>query len=151
MPAAVALALCCLVVAAVATPYSNCTDGEPAILSLDVQGCNESPCPVVAGTEIIADVLFAVEKPTESVSPLVEAVVFGATITYPVPEPDGCKSLVQAECPLEHGEHVTYRLQMSLPKGLPGLTLPVRLTLKDDNADPMACFQISVKVVTSSA
>lgn len=50
---------------------------------------------------------------------LVKAYVLGITIDYPLDDPNVCNALVLAECPIEPGEMITYRLLFPLLEAFP--------------------------------
>lgn len=70
----------------------------------------------------------------------------GATIPYPYPEQDACKSLINGECPLKKDAEVTYNLEMPISKTYPTVTINIEFSLVDENKNVQVCFNVDVKV-----
>lgn len=47
------------------------------------------------------------------------AVALGVQTNYPLPTPDACQGLINAECPLDKGEEVTYQFEMPILQSFP--------------------------------
>lgn len=66
---------------------------------------------------------------------------------YPLPQQNACLGLVNAECPLDKGEHVTYKLKMPVEKFYPKVSMTIQLELLDDSNQSQVCVKIPAKVV----
>ena len=128
------------------TQVLNC-DGQPAAQNVQITGCSSLPCSFKRGSNVQADISFVVTENTKSLKPVVD-VMFGTThVKYPLPQQDACKGLTNAECPLEKGQHVTYKLQMPIEKFYPKISLTIQLALVDQNDKTQMCVKIPSKVV----
>lgn len=72
--------------------------------------------------------------------------VMGATIQYPYPEQDACKSLTNGECPLKKDAKVTYNLEMPISKSYPSVTINIEFSLLDEKKNVQVCFNVDLKV-----
>lgn len=145
-----ALAACiifaiCITASLQETPYDPCDDG-PEPKSLRVEGCNSSPCNFYRGTDIKAQWDFTANADAKALRPDVKVTVMGATINYPYPEQDACKSLTKGECPLDEGDEATYNLKMPIQDALPSVTVTIKFSLLDENNNVHVCLQLEGKV-----
>jgi hypothetical protein len=62
---------------------------------------------------------FVTAKSIRNLEAAVRATVFGLTVTYPLPEPDACKLLIDSACPLEEGDLATYELKLPITAAIP--------------------------------
>lgn len=66
----------------------------------------------------------------DTFEPKVLATALGLDIDYPLNESEGCKELVDDECPLEEGQRVIYATTMEIKKSFPTVSYkPTYLSL----------------------
>ncbi|XP_047366452.1 NPC intracellular cholesterol transporter 2-like [Vespa velutina] len=130
----------------VQTEYRKCEGGLPEPNELRIKGCDKLPCSFVKGTDLKAQWDFTVTADTAVLKPQVKVTVLGITTEYEYPRPDGCKDLINGECPLEKGELVTYTLSMPILKIYPNIRLDIEFSLLDENKNSQVCFVIEGKV-----
>ncbi|XP_066599105.1 NPC intracellular cholesterol transporter 2-like [Prorops nasuta] len=126
-------------------PFTNC-DNEPAPTDLRIDGCSVPPCSFKRGTNLTAQWDFVMTSNTKTLTPRVKATVLGVTINYPFEQTDACKSLINAECPLEEGDIVTFDLNMPISKRYPSIKLIVEFALIDEHKNAQVCFKIQAQV-----
>lgn len=61
----------------------------------------------------------------DTFEPKVLATALGLDIDYPLNESEGCKELVDDECPLEEGQRVIYATTMEIKKSFPTVSSKV--------------------------
>lgn len=103
------------------------------------------------------------------------ATVFGRKFDYPISPSNGCLSLTNAECPLDKGEVVTYRLSLPIQSTYPEvradfwwdqllylvrlipsacacdfqISLPIQVSLVEEKENTiLACFGVTVSVTS---
>lgn len=86
--------------------------------------------------------LSSTDANAKALKPRVRVTIMGATIDYPYPEQDACKSLTNGECPLSKGDEATYNLQMEISKLYPSLTLTIEFALLDENSNVQVCLKV---------
>ncbi|XP_026470188.1 NPC intracellular cholesterol transporter 2 homolog a-like [Ctenocephalides felis] len=132
-----------------ATTIAKCDNGAPLPTSVDVEGCDKLPCPLVRGSTSLTDVKFTVPADSATLKPEVKAKVAGVTVPYPLaPElSDACQFLKEGSCPLKKDDKVTYNLKVPVLQSYPAINLDLMVSLVDDSAKPVLCFKIPCKVV----
>ncbi|OXU19475.1 hypothetical protein TSAR_003139 [Trichomalopsis sarcophagae] len=127
------------------TPVEKCKDG-PLPKDVRVDGCTETPCALIRGTNATAEWDFSISKDTNVLTPRVHATVLGETVTYPFPQKNACSTLKNSKCPLEAGEDVTYQLNMPVLKHYPKIPLTIEFAFLDDKENVVVCFALPAKV-----
>ncbi|PNF29458.1 hypothetical protein B7P43_G04564 [Cryptotermes secundus] len=123
-------------------------DKGPKPIEVRVKGCDELPCIIKRGENIVAEVDFVAEKSVESLNVKVKATVLGITVDYPLPQPDACKSLIDSACPLEAGDIATYTLDLPITPVIPTVPFSVDASLiNGDSEEVVSCFGIDGEVV----
>ncbi|XP_070172290.1 NPC intracellular cholesterol transporter 2 [Polyergus mexicanus] len=135
----------CVAASLQSTPHYPCDDG-PLPLELRIEGCDGSPCIIYKGTNLTAQWDFVANADAKSLVPRVMVSIMGATVPYPYPEQDACKSLINGECPLKKDAEVTYNLEMPISKKYPTVTINIEFSLVDENKNVQVCFNMDVKV-----
>nr|XP_033337163.1 NPC intracellular cholesterol transporter 2 homolog a-like [Megalopta genalis] len=128
------------------SPHELCANG-PAPKNVNIVGCSKLPCDLKRGSNVEAAIDFAVLANTKTLRPEVDVQIGNGHVKYPLPEQNACKSLVGAECPLDKGEVVTYKLKMPVEKIYPKIALIIQLSLIDEHGDVQVCLRIPAKVV----
>lgn len=90
---------------------------------------------------------FFAESDAETLKTKVMVKIAGATIEYPFPKPDACKSLSKGKCPLKKGDQLTYKLNMPISSGYPSVKMNIQFSLMDENNVSHVCFTMDCKVV----
>ncbi|XP_034940011.1 NPC intracellular cholesterol transporter 2 homolog a-like [Chelonus insularis] len=142
------IAVFCIAASYQYTPFTECEQG-PAPSALRVEGCTNSPCRFVRGSNVKAQWDFDVVADTDNMKPIVKAKVGGFVVDYPYPEQDACQSLTRGKCPLKQGDSVTYNLNMPVLSNYPKVSLHLTFSLVDKNNNVHACFGLNAKVVDS--
>lgn len=82
----------------------------------------------------------------KELKPRVQIKIAGETLDYHYPEPDACKFLSMAQCPLKNGDWSIYNLKMPINKKYPPMTV-LEFSLLDENKKVQMCFGLNIKVV----
>ncbi|XP_076659785.1 NPC intracellular cholesterol transporter 2 [Halictus rubicundus] len=129
------------------TPFEPCDGGLPVPKSVKIVGCTKLPCDLKRGEAAVGEIKFAVVADTKTLTPKVNAQVGSINTPFPLPEKNACKNLIDAECPLDKGEVVTYKLSMPVRKIYPTGALTIQLSLEDDQGKSQSCFKLPSQVV----
>lgn len=66
---------------------------------------------------------FLTAKGIKNLKAKVRATALGATVEYPLPEPNACNSLIGSACPIEAGDFVTYNLDFPISAAIPQVSI----------------------------
>ncbi|XP_046828899.1 NPC intracellular cholesterol transporter 2 homolog a-like [Vespa crabro] len=130
----------------VQTEFYKCEGGLPEPNELKIEGCDKLPCSFIKGTDIKAQWDFTVTNDTATLKPKVIVTILGISTEYEYPRPEGCKDLINGECPLEKGELVTYTISMPILESYPNIRLSIEFSLLDENKNTQVCFVIEGKI-----
>lgn len=84
---------------------------------------------------------------TKTLKPDVDVELDKIHMKYPLPQQNACMDLDKAECPLNKGEAVTYKLRMPIERAYPKVSLTIQLSLLDEQSKSQVCIRIPAKVV----
>uniref|UniRef100_A0A034WPG6 Epididymal secretory protein E1 n=1 Tax=Bactrocera dorsalis TaxID=27457 RepID=A0A034WPG6_BACDO len=139
-----------LVATAAATKVSQCKNGQPFPLSVDIENCEDTPCDVHKGSTVVMKVHFLGNRDNiKSITGVVHATTLGLTVPYPLPDDvaDVCSNLLyDAMCPIYETEDVVYNFNFYVDTSYPEISVKVQLNLVDENKDSVACFITDIKV-----
>ncbi|XP_065161509.1 NPC intracellular cholesterol transporter 2-like [Atheta coriaria] len=146
----VAAILVSLVSVARATEVNVCKSGLPLPYAVTVKDCDKGPCSFPRDSLVVWNITFDAPHDLDTFEPKVLATALGLDIDYPLNESEGCKELVDDECPLEEGQRVIYATTMEIKKSFPTINVGIEMTLytpdEDGNSVGFTCFQIDCKV-----
>lgn len=153
------------------TGVKSCRDNSPMPKTVDVAGCDATPCSIALGTKAQMTLgfearksppslsgpqtVFSTSSPSplpardiESFSPKVEAGVLGLWIDYALPDDvtNGCDALNGTRCPLDASENVVYDFLFPVDNSYPKISVDVELSLNDKEGK-FLCVLIPIKVV----
>lgn len=89
---------------------------------------------------------FALDKDTNKLKPQVYATVSNVKIPYPLPQKDGCTTLLKSQCPLDAGEEATFVFNMYIENFYPKISVLIEFSLLDQNDDVVVCYNLPIKV-----
>ncbi|XP_063244215.1 uncharacterized protein LOC134543240 [Bacillus rossius redtenbacheri] len=140
------LAVVLLAAAAAATDFRSCTNTS-APVDLRISGCSEGPCNFTSGEQVSGEVTFKVDHEITMLAPRLREKVLDDSSDLPLAQSDGCQSLLQASCPIEDGETVTYQLRFHMPAI--NIKSPVLITfsMADQRSTSVTCFSIAGNIV----
>ncbi|XP_069689076.1 NPC intracellular cholesterol transporter 2-like [Periplaneta americana] len=142
------LVLTVLAAAALATDFDQCDSGAPVPVALRVVNCEKQPCDFPRGEDISAQADFLADHNVANMKAQSIVEILGGVVEYPLPQPDGCQSLVNSACPLEEGDGATYQLTLPVLSEYPKVPLTTEISLIDtDSGSVVMCFRISGQVV----
>ncbi|XP_053671884.1 NPC intracellular cholesterol transporter 2-like [Anopheles nili] len=126
----------------------QCAD-EPLPTTVDVAGCQTTPCELPKGQDVAVLVDFTAVRQLSALVPKVQASFGGLTVPYvlPVDRQDACQWLVGGVCPVSPTEDVTYELRLPVLASYPSLSLTVELKLLDQDDATVLCFRVPATVV----
>ncbi|XP_034238291.1 NPC intracellular cholesterol transporter 2-like [Thrips palmi] len=128
------------------TPFLSCpTPKDP--IEVRVKGCTGAVCKVPKGQIAGMEVDFEVDQDVARLDAVVTAYALGAVLEFPLKQKNACKSLTNAECPLDKYEVVTYKLELPVESTYPSISLVVDIGLRDKNQRYMMCYRLNLAVV----
>ncbi|KAK9719674.1 ML domain [Popillia japonica] len=132
-------------------PVTDCENGVSLPLQTQINDCEVSPCELERGTTAVLNITFRAPYYIEEIRPEVIATVFGVSLTYPLEESDGCKSLLNIRCPIDADEIVRYQLQMPILLSYPTFSIQMNFSIYDEYNNGLACFVVATKVVVAGS
>ncbi|EFX86463.1 NPC intracellular cholesterol transporter 2 homolog a-like [Daphnia pulex] len=143
---AIAATCALLFVAVSATPYRDC--GSTATLTaVRVPGCDVLPCIVYRGTNVSVQYDFVAVDSTNTLDSDVKGVIGGVTLPWPGQFPPACEDAIVGDCPVTAGESMTMSTILVLSPSFPSVSAKAIWNLRDDNGNPLVCFEVTVKLL----
>lgn len=136
------------IASASATDFLQCSKGK-APVSVDVEGCEKTPCKLKRGTNVDFHVAFNADAAAQALSPKVVAHVQGLDVPYPLPPDfsDACKHLTFGQCPLTHNSEAKYEISFPVKKEFPAVFVIVEYSLVNEKKEVVTCFQVPIQTV----
>ena len=72
--------------------------------------------------EVYRSLIDSADQDTDELQATVTAYALGITIDFPLKQNNACRSLTNAECPLDRYEEVTYKLELDVDKQYPSVS-----------------------------
>ncbi|XP_058060347.1 NPC intracellular cholesterol transporter 2 homolog a-like [Anopheles bellator] len=147
--------LIALVVMSAALVYGDvhrpCSGGRPQPISVDILGCSSTPCDLVRGQNVIADIDFTTDRAVQSMTTVATATALGVVTNYPLGvNAVTCNFLQGTSCPLSATEDVSYRLTMPILAIYPLVRVDIEIDVRDQNNNSVVCFQVEAQVVATN-
>ncbi|XP_053457401.1 NPC intracellular cholesterol transporter 2 [Nycticebus coucang] len=141
-----AFVLLALSTAAQAEPvqFKDCGSVVGVIKEVNVSPCPTLPCQLNKGQSYSVNVTFTSNTPSKSSKAFVHGIILGASVPFPIPEPDGCKSGIT--CPIQKDKTYSYLNKLPVKSEYPCIKLTVQWELHDDKDQSLFCWKIPIQI-----
>ncbi|XP_055601212.1 NPC intracellular cholesterol transporter 2-like [Uranotaenia lowii] len=142
-----AVLICSFAIAAFGLQVQKCKSGDIPTM-LDIEGCSKTPCTIVNGQNLKLSAEFVAPHATKSLTVKVIPRIGLIAIPFELPEEhrDGCKKLVNAQCPLGRGQRVQAAANIPIQAPVKNVKVNVEFQLRSDSGLAI-CFKMDVKIV----
>ncbi|KAJ3656864.1 hypothetical protein Zmor_015909 [Zophobas morio] len=133
-----------------ATNVTQCTlfTDVPVPDNVEIGNCDEPPCIVPINSTINIAMNFTSPRTLGNIFPIAIGDTFNSVINFPLEEEDACDGIVNTECPLEEGEDVEYKSQISVSSDFGEIYFSLEYYLFDRDAENFfECFKVDIQMV----
>lgn len=138
--------LLALVAATQAEPlhFKDCGSTVGVIKEVNVSPCPTDPCQLHKGQSYSVNITFTSRTQSQNSTALVNGILIGVRVPFPIPEPDGCKSGIN--CPIQKDKVYSYLNKLPVKSEYPSIKLVVEWILLDDKKNDLFCWEIPVQI-----
>ncbi|XP_037080368.1 NPC intracellular cholesterol transporter 2-like [Pollicipes pollicipes] len=122
------LLLAGLAAAAADTPFTDCGSSS-TINTLQLTGCNEVPCILHRGKDLVMDTDITAASSISSLTSEVQGIISGIPVPF-YKDDKACDSLTSASCPLASGDTFAYQVSFPRAEGAGGVVACAEIPCK---------------------
>uniref|UniRef100_X2B3M1 MD-2-related lipid-recognition domain-containing protein n=1 Tax=Capitella teleta TaxID=283909 RepID=X2B3M1_CAPTE len=125
--------------------YKDCGSKSGRPIFVDLDPCpTERPCVLHVNTQVQLAVRFFSSTQTDQVTTVITGYLAGVDVPLPISDPNSCDHGVN--CPVSSGQVNTYNESIYVDPGFPLVEMTMRVELKDDGTDDLACVEYPIKI-----
>ncbi|XP_028627772.1 NPC intracellular cholesterol transporter 2 [Grammomys surdaster] len=124
--------------------FKDCGSTVGVIKEVNVSPCPTQPCLLHKGQSYSVNVTFTSSTQSQNSTALVHGILAGIPVSFPIPEPDGCKCGIS--CPIQKDKVYSYLNKLPVKSEYPSLKLVVEWKLQDDKKNNLFCWEIPVEI-----